>query len=110
MNWSLWLELHLHFCMLSLLAVGGALAIVPEMHRYLVNDLQLLSETAFSQSVTLAQIAPGPNILLVGVMGWNIGLQAAGGFEAGGVAMVTVFASTHEEAQIRAEQFFQNTP
>jgi hypothetical protein len=28
----------------------------------------------------------------------------------GGVAMVTVFASTHEEAQIRAEQFFQNTP
>jgi chromate transporter len=85
MTWQLWLELHLHFCMLSLLAVGGALAIVPEMHRYLVNELQLLSETAFSQSVTLSQIAPGPNILLVAVMGWNIGLQAAGGFEAGGV-------------------------
>jgi hypothetical protein len=28
----------------------------------------------------------------------------------GSVAMVTVFALTHEEAQIRAEQFFQNTP
>jgi hypothetical protein len=28
----------------------------------------------------------------------------------GSVAMVTVFASTHEEAQQRAEQFFQNTP
>jgi hypothetical protein len=28
----------------------------------------------------------------------------------GSVAMVTVFASTHEEAQTRAEQFFQNTP
>ena len=28
----------------------------------------------------------------------------------GRVAMVTVFASTHEEAQQRAEQFFQNTP
>ena len=28
----------------------------------------------------------------------------------GSVAMVTVWASTHEEAQIRAEQFFQNTP
>lgn len=83
MSLMLWLELHLHFCMLSLLAVGGALAIVPEMHRYLVNDLQLLSEQAFSQSVTLSQIAPGPNILLVAVMGWNIGLQSAGGFEAG---------------------------
>ena len=87
MTWQLWLELHLHFCMLSLLAVGGALAIVPEMHRYLVNDLQLMTETAFSQSVTLAQIAPGPNILLVAVMGWNIGLQSAGGFEAGTVAI-----------------------
>ena len=83
MNFMLWLELHLHFCMLSLLAVGGALAIVPEMHRYLVNDLQLLSEQAFSQSVTLSQIAPGPNILLVAVMGWNIGLQTAGGADAG---------------------------
>lgn len=28
----------------------------------------------------------------------------------GSVAMVTVFASTHEEAQQRAEQFFQNIP
>ena len=87
MTWQLWLELHLHFCMLSLLAVGGALAIVPEMHRYLVNDLHLLSESAFSQSVTLAQIAPGPNILLVAVMGWNIGLQTAGGAEAGAWAI-----------------------
>lgn len=89
MTWTLWLELHLHFCMLSLLAVGGALAIVPDMHRYLVNDMQLLSEAAFSQSVTLAQIAPGPNILLVSVMGWNMGLQSAGGFEAGAPAIAT---------------------
>jgi chromate transporter len=89
MTWQLWLQLHLHFCMLSLLAIGGALAIVPDMHRYLVNDLQLLSETAFSQSVTLAQIAPGPNILLVAVMGWNIGLQAAGRSETGTLAVVT---------------------
>jgi len=87
MTWQLWLDLHLHFCMLSLLAVGGALAIIPEMHRYLVSDLQLMSETAFSQSVTLSQIAPGPNILLVAVMGWNIGLQSAGGFETGTTAI-----------------------
>lgn len=87
MTWQLWLDLHLHFCMLSLLAVGGALAIIPEMHRYLVTDLQLMTETAFSQSVTLSQIAPGPNILLVAVMGWNIGLQSAGGFEAGAAAI-----------------------
>jgi len=87
MSFALWLELHVHFCMLSLLAVGGALAIVPEMHRYLVTDLQLMTETAFSQSVTLSQIAPGPNILLVAVMGWNIGVQSAGGFETGAPAI-----------------------
>ena len=63
--------------MLSLLAMGGALSIVPDMHRYLVNDQHWLSEDLFSQSVTLAQIAPGPNILLVAVMGWNMGLQQA---------------------------------
>ena len=28
----------------------------------------------------------------------------------GSVAMVTVWAATQEEAQIRAEEFFQNTP
>jgi hypothetical protein len=28
----------------------------------------------------------------------------------GSVAMVTVWAATQEEAQTRAEQFFQNTP
>ena len=28
----------------------------------------------------------------------------------GSIAMVTVWASTQEEAQARAEQFFQNTP
>ena len=70
-----WLQLLLHVCMLSLLAVGGALSIVPDMHRYLVNEHRLLSETAFSQSVTLAQIAPGPNILLIAVIGWNLSLQ-----------------------------------
>jgi chromate transporter len=87
MNLMLWLELHLHFCMLSLLAVGGALAIVPEMHRYLVNDMQLISEEVFIQSVTLSQIAPGPNILLVAVMGWNIGLHIGGGLDAGWTAI-----------------------
>jgi hypothetical protein len=101
MTWQLWLDLHLHFCMLSLLAVGGALAIVPEMHRYLVNELQLLSETAFSQSVTLSQIAPGPNILLVAVMGWNIGLQAAGGGH--GFAVGFEFADRCGSALLAAE-------
>lgn len=71
-----YLQLFLHFAMLSLLAVGGALSVVPDMHSYLVNEHHWLGEAWFSQSVTLAQIAPGPNILLVAVMGWNLGWQS----------------------------------
>ena len=74
-------SLALHFCLLSVLSVGGAMSIVPDMHRYLVNEHQLLPENVFSESVTLAQIAPGPNILLVAVMGWNLGLRLSGAAE-----------------------------
>ncbi len=71
-----WLQLFLHYMSLSLLSIGGALAAAPEMHRYLVADQHWLSEAQFSSSITIAQAAPGPNILFVALMGWNIGLNA----------------------------------
>ncbi len=70
-----WLHLFLHYMTLSLLSIGGALATAPEMHRYLVADQHWLSEAQFSSSITIAQAAPGPNILFVALMGWNIGLN-----------------------------------
>lgn len=73
-----WLNLFLHYLSLSLLSVGGALASAPEMHRYLVAEQHWLSEPQFSTSITIAQAAPGPNILFVALMGWNIGLNAGG--------------------------------
>lgn len=73
-----WLNLFLHYMSLSLLSVGGALASAPEMHRYLVAEQHWLSEPQFSTSITIAQAAPGPNILFVALMGWNIGLNAGG--------------------------------
>jgi len=48
------------------------------MHRYLVVEQRWLSEPQFSTSITIAQAAPGPNILFVALMGWNIGLNAGG--------------------------------
>jgi chromate transporter len=76
----------LHFCGISLLAVGGAISALPEMHRFLVDEHHFLSDQQFVNSVALAQIAPGPNVLFVALMGWNIGLQATGGIHAGGLA------------------------
>jgi chromate transporter len=73
-----WLDLFLHFASLSLLAVGGAITTSPDMHRYLVDRQGWLSDAQFNSSIALAQSAPGPNILFVAVIGWNVGMNAGG--------------------------------
>jgi chromate transporter len=82
MNLSLgaadWLALLAHFATLSLLGVGGAITTAPDMHRYLVGDRMWLSDAQFASSIALAQAAPGPNILFVGLLGWNVGLHSGG--------------------------------
>lgn len=67
-----WLALFGHFLVLSMLAVGGAITTAPDMHRYLVIDRHWLSDSQFTTSVALAQAAPGPNVLFVAVLGWNV--------------------------------------
>lgn len=61
-----------HFLLLSLLSVGGAISTAPDMHRYLVTQQQWISDVQFSASVAIAQAAPGPNVLFVAVLGWNV--------------------------------------
>ncbi|HVR54680.1 MAG TPA: chromate transporter [Pseudorhodoferax sp.] len=73
-----WLALFLHFATLSLLAVGGAITTAPDMHRFLVDRQHWLSDPQFSASIAIAQAAPGPNVLFVALMGWNVGLNAGG--------------------------------
>ncbi len=92
-----WFELFTHFASLSLLAVGGAITTAPDMQRFLVVEKGWLDAEQFSNSIALAQAAPGPNILFVPLLGWTIGLNAAGGLGAGwyglGLAMLGVFLS-----------------
>jgi len=66
------LGLFSHFLVLSLLAVGGAITTAPDMHRYLVIDQHWITDAQFTASVALAQAAPGPNVLFVAVLGWNV--------------------------------------
>lgn len=73
-----WIALFAHFALLSLLAVGGAITTAPDMHRYLVVERLWLSDAQFTSSIALAQAAPGPNVLFVALMGWNVGLNAGG--------------------------------
>ena len=82
MLWSDWLDLWLHYLMLSLLSIGGAISTLPDMHRYLVLQQHWLSEAQFNASVAIAQGAPGPNVLFVALMGWNVGINS-GSYAAG---------------------------
>jgi chromate transporter len=66
------MSLFLHFGMLSLLAVGGAITTAPDMQRYVVGERGWLTDAQFTSSVAIAQAAPGPNLLFVAVVGWNI--------------------------------------
>ncbi len=66
------LHLFTHFMMLSLLAVGGAITTAPDMQRFLVREQGWLSDAQFTASVALAQAAPGPNVLFVAVLGFNV--------------------------------------
>jgi chromate transporter len=76
-----WATLLCQILVLSLVQIGGALAIAPDLHRLVVERLALLTHAQFAASVAIAQASPGPNTLYVAV----IGFQAAG--LAGAVAM-----------------------
>lgn len=67
------LALFVHFLMLSLLAIGGAISTAPDMQRFVVGERGWLSDGQFTASIALAQGAPGPNVLFVAVIGWNVG-------------------------------------
>lgn len=84
-----WLALLTHFLSLSLLAIGGAITTAPAMHSYLVTEKLWLTDSQFTSSIALAQAAPGPNLLFIALLGWNVGLNAGGGVAAGASAWWT---------------------
>lgn len=73
-----WWSLTLHFLGLSLLSIGGAITTAPDMHRFFVDERQWMTDPQFTASVAIAQAAPGPNVLFVALIGWNVGLNAGG--------------------------------
>ena len=73
-----WFQFFLHYLSLSLLAIGGAITMIPDMHRFLVDQNLWLTDAQFNASVVIAQAAPGPNVLFIALMGWNVGMNAGG--------------------------------
>ena len=68
----------IHLALLSLVAVGGVNAIVPELHRQTVEVGQYLTDRQFADLFAIAQAAPGPNVLFATLIGWQLaGWQGA---------------------------------
>lgn len=86
LEWADWLAVLAQFATLSLLSIGGAITTVPDMHRFLVDQRGWLTDVQFASSIALAQAAPGPNVLFVALLGWQMGLNAAGGAGVGWLA------------------------
>jgi chromate transporter len=67
----LW-QIAVGFAAVSLISVGGGIAVIPEMSRLVVDVHGWMDQARFTQLFALAQAAPGPNILVVGLIGWHV--------------------------------------
>ena len=75
---SLLIHLALSFVLLSILAVGGGTAVLPEMQSLLAHQFAI-DHTQFVHIYSIGQLAPGPNMLMVLVIGYKLaGLIGAG--------------------------------
>ena len=59
------------FAVTSLFAVGGGNSVIPEMHRYAV-DVQHWLTGRHADSFALAQLTPGPNLIIVTLIGYHV--------------------------------------
>ena len=92
-----WIALFGHYLSLSLLSIGGAISTTPDMHRFLVDQRHWLTDAQFNASVAIAQAAPGPNVLFIALMGWNVGINAGGMLW--GLLGVTLFLASIDQLQ-----------
>ncbi len=63
-----------YVALLAFVAIGGGFSsLVPELHRYAVEAHRWVTSEQFVASFALAQAAPGPNVIFVTLLGWQIG-------------------------------------
>jgi chromate transporter len=92
------------FAVLSLFSVGGGNSAVPEMHRYAVDVQHWLSDQQFADTFALAQLTPGPNLIIVALVGFHVA-----GVLGGVVAMLAMCGPTAVAAYLvgRASERFR---
>ncbi len=60
------------FGLMSLFAVGGANSAIPEIHRIVVDGRHWLTDQQFSDVFAISQLSPGPNVLIVTLIGYQV--------------------------------------
>ena len=60
------------FGLMSLFAVGGANSAVPEMHRIAVDVQHWMTDKQFADVFAISQLSPGPNVLIVTLIGYTV--------------------------------------
>jgi len=60
------------FGLMSLFAVGGANAAIPEMHRVAVDVRHWMTDTQFADVFAISQMSPGPNVMIVTLIGYSV--------------------------------------
>jgi chromate transporter len=58
--------------LMSLFAVGGANAAIPEMQRIAVDVRHWMTDKQFSDVYAISQLSPGPNVLIVTLIGYAV--------------------------------------
>ncbi|HUA32521.1 MAG TPA: chromate transporter [Candidatus Binataceae bacterium] len=66
------IHLFLVFALLGVLAMGGGTAVLPEMQHMTVHTFGWLTDKQFRDIYSLGQVAPGPNMLMVLVIGYRL--------------------------------------
>jgi chromate transporter len=61
-----------YFALLSLFAIGGANAALPEMHRLAVEVMHWMNDRQFADMFAIAQVTPGPNVIVVTLIGYHV--------------------------------------
>lgn len=61
-----------YFALMSLFAIGGAVSAVPEMHRFAVEVERWMTDRQFADLFALAQLTPGPNVIIVTLIGYHV--------------------------------------
>src|SRR5260221_3828290 len=60
------------FGLMSLFAVGGANSAIPEMHRVAVDVQHWMNDKQFADIFAISQLSPGPNVLIVTLIGYSV--------------------------------------